>query len=80
MKNFSLILFIGLLFVSIQAQNKLSSKDLEAIKQIEKNFEAAWLKNDEKGVFSVSWHVCINFFRPQVNPAIEIDNFFKTIS
>jgi uncharacterized protein (TIGR02246 family) len=55
MKIFSLILAVGLLFVSIQAQNKLSPKDIESIRQIEKNFETAWLKNDEKGVLALFW-------------------------
>ncbi len=55
MKTFSVILVIGLLFFSAQAQNKLSNKDIEAIKQIEKNFESAWLKNDEKGVLALFW-------------------------
>ena len=56
MKILSLFLAIGLLFVSAQAQNKLSNKDIETIKQIEKNFESAFLKNDEKAALSLFWN------------------------
>ncbi|NJM53525.1 MAG: nuclear transport factor 2 family protein [Blastocatellia bacterium] len=55
MRVLSLFLTLGLFFVSIQAQNKLAAKDTEAIKQIEKNFESAWLKNDEKSVLALFW-------------------------
>lgn len=44
MKILGLFLTIGLFFVSAQAQNKLSNKDIEAIKQIEKHFESAFQK------------------------------------
>lgn len=55
MRVLSLFLTLRLFFVSIQAQNKLSAKDIEAIRQVEKNFESAWLKNDEKGVLALFW-------------------------
>jgi uncharacterized protein (TIGR02246 family) len=55
MKILSVFLVIGLFFISVQAQNKLSNKDLEAIKQIEKNFESAFLKNDQKEALSLFW-------------------------
>ncbi len=46
-------LFLTLFLVSIQAQSKLSTKDIEAIKQVEETFRTAWLKNDEKAIMSV---------------------------
>ena len=48
MKFLNLFFVIGLLFAAIQAQNKLSNKDIEAIKKIDETYRTAWLKNDEK--------------------------------
>lgn len=53
MKLLSLFFTISLIFVSIQAQNKLSNKDIKAIKQIEETYRTAWLKNDEKTILSL---------------------------
>jgi uncharacterized protein (TIGR02246 family) len=55
MKIFSVFFIIILFLAAVQAQNKLSQKDIESIRQIEKNFETAWLKNDEKGVLDLFW-------------------------
>lgn len=55
MKVLTLIISIGLLFVSAQAQSKLKSKDVEAIKQIEETYRTAWLKNDEKAILALFW-------------------------
>ena len=53
MRILSTIFMLGLLFVSVQAQNKLSNKDIEVIKQIEETYRTAWLKNDEKTILSL---------------------------
>lgn len=55
MKLLTLIISIGLLFVSVQAQNKLKSKDIEAIKRIEETYRTSWLKNDEKTILALFW-------------------------
>jgi ketosteroid isomerase-like protein len=55
MKLLSLFFVCNLFFVSIQAQNKLSNRDLDAIKQIEETYRTAWLKNDEKTILSLFW-------------------------
>ncbi|MEZ5424847.1 MAG: nuclear transport factor 2 family protein [Pyrinomonadaceae bacterium] len=49
-------ILIGLIFVlttAFRAQNGLSAKDIEAIKNIEETYRTAWLKNDEKTILSL---------------------------
>jgi ketosteroid isomerase-like protein len=64
------------------AQTKLSNKDIESIKQVEKNFEIAWLKNDEKAVLSSFWEDATlypNGNKP-INGIAEIKKFWFTPS
>ena len=52
-KNLILFGLIILITASIQAQNGLSAKDIEAIKNVEETYRTAWLKNDEKAILSL---------------------------
>ena len=52
-KSLILFGFLVLFTVSIQAQNNLSAKDLEAIKNIRETYRTAWLKNDEEKILSL---------------------------
>ena len=51
--NLKILALISFFVVSIQAQIKLSNKDIEAIKQIEETYRTAWLKNDEQQILSL---------------------------
>lgn len=53
MKVLLLLIIICIPGALTQAQNKLSTKDVEAIKQIEETYRDAWLKNDEVGILSL---------------------------
>lgn len=52
--NYAGLLFLTLVFcLSVQAQNGLTAKDIEAIRAVEETYRAAWLKNDEKTILSL---------------------------
>jgi uncharacterized protein (TIGR02246 family) len=77
-----LVIICFAMVYTIHTQPKLSNKDIEAIKQVEKNFEAAWLKNDEKVVLSSFWEDATlypNGNKP-INGVAEIKKFWFTPS
>jgi ketosteroid isomerase-like protein len=47
------LLALGLFVFVAQAQNKLSAKDVAAIRQIEETYRTAWLKNEENTILSL---------------------------
>lgn len=55
MRIFGFVFIVGLFFSVASAQNKLSNKDIEAIKQIEETYRTAWLKNEEQTILSLFW-------------------------
>ena len=45
--------FVFVFAAAIRAQSNLPAKDIEAIKNVQETYRAAWLKNDEKTILSL---------------------------
>jgi ketosteroid isomerase-like protein len=52
-KNVWLIAVFVFLAISVQAQNKLSKKDIKSIKEIKETYRISWLEDDSRTILSL---------------------------